>query len=134
MPQVTFYLIQNEQQQVELACRLCRKIALTEKKPLLVKFTQQHAMEQFDALLWQFEPTSFVPHDIDDTHAPICLSLTIPEQFEGYCINLGKDAISNQSLDRIIEIIENNEAAKQLGRDRFKTYREQGIEPNTFKV
>lgn len=134
MTQVTFYLMQNEQRQADLACRLCRKIALTEKIPLLVKFSRQDQMEQFDALLWQFEAASFVPHDVDDIHSPICLSLQVPEQFSGCCINLGEDAVSMAKLDRVIEVIENNEAAKQLGRERFKTYRDMGIEPNTFKV
>lgn len=134
MTQVTFYLIQNEQQQADLACRLCRKIALSEHIPLLVKFSQQSQMMQFDAQLWQFEPASFVPHDIDDTHSPICLSLQVPAQYNGCCINLGDDAVSLAGFSRIIEIIENNEAAKQLGRERFKTYRDLGIEPNTFKV
>jgi DNA polymerase-3 subunit chi len=134
MTQVTFYLIQNEQPQADLACRLCRKIALTEQIPLLVKFSQQGHMEQFDAQLWQFEAASFVPHDIDDIRSPICLSLNVPEKFNGCCINLGENAVSLPGASRIIEIIENNEAAKQLGRERFKTYRDQGIEPNTFKV
>ncbi|MGH1400432.1 MAG: DNA polymerase III subunit chi, partial [Acinetobacter tandoii] len=46
----------------------------------------------------------------------------------------------NQALDQfhefsqIIEIIENNDSAKQLGREKFKQYRRLGIEPQTFKL
>ena len=47
---------------------------------------------------------------------------------------------NNQALDQfhefsqIIEIIENNDSAKQLGREKFKQYRRLGIEPQTFKL
>ena len=33
-----------------------------------------------------------------------------------------------------IEIIENNETAKQIGREKFKMYRRLGIEARTFKL
>ncbi|MEG2637502.1 MAG: DNA polymerase III subunit chi, partial [Acinetobacter sp.] len=34
----------------------------------------------------------------------------------------------------IIEIIENNESAKQQGREKFKQYRRLGVEARTFKL
>ena len=37
-------------------------------------------------------------------------------------------------FSHIIEIIENHEAAKVLGREKFKQYRRLGIEPQTFKL
>ncbi len=39
-----------------------------------------------------------------------------------------------QNFSHIIEIIENHEAAKVLGREKFKQYRRLGIEPQTFKL
>lgn len=134
MSQVSFYLIQTQQRQVELACRLCRKTAQVEKIPLLVKFDQASHLDQFDALLWQFEPSSFVAHDVDDPSSPICLSLKTFENVKGFCLNLSEQAIDHKLFDRVIEIIENNEQSKAIGRQKFKAYREQGIEPVTFKV
>jgi DNA polymerase-3 subunit chi len=134
MAQVSFYLIQTQQRQAELACRVCRKIALVEKIPLLVKCAKAAELEHFDALLWQFEPSSFVAHDVDDTTSPICLSLQIPDSFQGFCLNLSDQVVDHSRFERVIEIIENNEQAKNIGRQKFKAYREQGIEPVTFKV
>lgn len=134
MAQVSFYLIQTQQRQAELACRVCRKTALVEKTPLLVTFSKAAELAQFDALLWQFEPSSFVAHDVDDPNSPICLSLTVPEKFKGFCLNFSEQALDHGRFDRVIEIIENNEQAKAIGRQKFKAYREQGIEPVTFKV
>ena len=47
--------------------------------------------------------------------------------------------MSLENLDKsitesVIEIVENNETAKQIGREKFKMYRRLGIEPRTFKL
>ncbi len=134
MADVGFYLIQSQIPQVDLACRICRKSIQTAQQPLLVKFDDLDAMQQFDALLWQFDPASFVAHDIDSLHSPICLSLTLPEQFKGDCLNLGQAIVDPQRFGRVLEIIENTDAAKAAGRERFKAYRALGIEPVTYQV
>ncbi len=139
MAELNFYIIQNDISQADLACRICRKSISTGQTPVLVKFEQQAELEHFDSLLWQFDPSSFVPHDvvenaIDHAASPICLSLHIPEQFQGICLNLGQHAIDSTRFSRVIEIIENHDAARAAGRVRFKAYREQGIEPITYRV
>lgn len=139
MAELNFYIIQNDISQADLACRICRKSISTGQTPVLVKFEQQAELEHFDSLLWQFDPSSFVPHDVvenamDHAASPICLSLHIPEQFQGICINLGQHVIDPTRFGRVIEIIENNDTARAAGRVRFKAYREQGIEPITYRV
>lgn len=134
MADVGFYLIQSQIRQLDLACRICRKSIQTSQQPLLVKFDDINALQQFDALLWQFDASSFVAHDVDDLNSPICLSLTLPEQFDGDCLNLGQELVDPQRFLRVLEIIENTEAAKVAGRERFKAYRALGIEPVTHQV
>lgn len=134
MAEVGFYLIQQQIRQVDLACRICRKSIQAAQQPLLVKFDDLDALQQFDALLWQFDATSFVAHDIDDLNSPICLSLTLPEQFSGDCLNLGQAIIDPHRFQRVLEIVENTDSAKMAGRERFKAYRALGIEPVTYQV
>ena len=134
MTQVSFYLIQNEQRLADLACRLCRKTLQKDPQPVLLLCASRQQLEQLDALLWQFDPVSFIPHDIDDPASPICLSCTVPEQFQGICINLSNQPLQAPGMQRIMEIVENNEQAKADGRQRFKAYRSMGLEPDTFKV
>ncbi len=134
MADVNFYVIKTQMTQAELACRICRKSFNIGQLPVLVKFEQQAALEQFDHLLWQFDPLSFIPHDIDDSNSPICLSMQIPEPFQGICLNMGHHALEIQRFSRIIEIIENNDHARETGRLRFKAYRDQGIQPVTHHV
>lgn len=138
MADVSFYVIQTQISQAVLACRICRKSFNTRQLPVLVKFEKQAELEQFDSLLWQFDPSSFVPHDVvqveDDSTSPILLSLHVPEQFQGLCLNMGQNAVEPKRFRRVIEIIENNPEARAAGRLRFKAYREQGIEPVTHQV
>ena len=135
MAQVSFYVIENPVLSIELlACRLCRRVAIGAQTPLFVRFDDPQAMQAFDQLLWQFEPDSFVPHAIDDLDAPVCLGLEVPQGFDGCCLNLGLDAINHPALERVLEIIGMDDAAKQHGRLRFKAYRQQGLSPDTHHV
>ena len=143
MADVSFYVIQTQISQAELACRICRKSFNTGQLPVLVKFEQQAELEQFDSLLWQFDAGSFIPHDVirndaaridDDSTSPIGLSMHVPENFQGICLNMGQHALEPTRFSRIIEIIENNTEARAAGRLRFKAYREQGIEPVTHQM
>ena len=134
MPEVGFYLIQSAIQPLDLACRICRKSLQTAQTPLLVKFDDTQLLQQFDALLWQFDASSFIPHDVDVTDSPICLSLHIPAHFQGSCLNLGNSILDYAGFQRILEIVENTELAKIAGRERFKAYRALGIEPVIHQV
>lgn len=134
MAEVSFYLIQQQIRQLDLACRICRKSIQSAQQPLLVKFDDAAQLQAFDLLLWQFDSSSFVAHDVDQINSPICLSLQIPEQFHGDCLNLGQQIVSPERFERILEIIENTEAAKMEGRNRFKAYRALGIKPLTHQV
>lgn len=129
MAEVVFYLIQTQIRLLDLACRICRKSLATGQTPLLVLFDQQAVLQQFDALLWEFDATSFIPHDIDDATSPICLSLTIPAQFRGSCLNLGQQLLNYPDFQRILEIVDNTDDAKVQARERFKAYRRLGSEP-----
>ncbi len=136
---VSFYLLNDAQANREaFACRLCQR-ALQEGLPLFVWFESQDAMERFDQLLWTFQASSFVPHEIDDPKAPICLGLSVPEAIfkseqKVGCLNLTNQAADATQFDRVLEIIEANDAAKAAGRERFKGYKQQGITPTTHQI
>ncbi|MEC7118825.1 MAG: DNA polymerase III subunit chi [Pseudomonadota bacterium] len=135
MPDVRFYVIQQPKQRVEsLACRLCRRVAIGAQQRLFVRFSHADDMRQFDALLWTFEADSFVPHGIDDLDAPICLGLIPPPDFQGCCLNLADDAVDSSQFEQVLEIIGTDPEARQRGRQRFRDYRQQGLEPQTHQV
>lgn len=135
MADVVFYLIQSAEQSIEsLACRLCRRVAIGAKTPVFVCFDDAAALHSFDQLLWSFEPDSFVPHAIDDAHAPVCLGLQPPDDFKGCCLNLASRAVDTERFERVLEIIGADDAAKAQGRQRFRDYRQAGLVPQTHQV
>ncbi len=136
MADVVFYVLQSTEQSVAgLACRLCHRISIVAKQPLFVRFSQPEQMAAFDHLLWSSAADSFIPHAIDDAQVAVCLGiLQPPAGFIGCCLNLADDAADATAFDRVIEIIGADEATKQLGRQRFKHYRQLGISPQTHQV
>lgn len=136
---VSFYLLNDPQANRDaFACRLCQR-ALQEGLPLFVWCESRDEMERLDQLLWTFHASSFVPHEIDDPKVPICLGLTVPELFlkseqKVGCLNLTAQAVNAAQFERVLEIIEANDAAKIAGRERFKGYKIQGITPTMHPI
>ena len=65
----------------------------------------------------------------------ICISAQLPEQSDWIVFNFNDQALEQfEKFSHIIEIIENNESAKQQGREKFKQYRRLGVEARTFKL
>ncbi|OTG91706.1 DNA polymerase III subunit chi [Acinetobacter sp. ANC 3832] len=135
MAKVSFYLFEKSpERQVESACRLCRKI-LRKSAKIWLYSPDLEMQQQLDERLWSFDPSSFLAHGIDQTHAPICISAVLPESAEWIVFNFNNQAIEQVTqFSHIIEIIENDEHAKHIGREKFKTYRKLGIVPQTFKL
>ena len=75
--------------------------------------------QQLDERLWSFDDTSFIPHGIDQIDARICISAQLPEQSDWIVFNFNDQALEQfEKFSHIIEIIENNESAKQQGREK----------------
>ncbi|NUF21399.1 DNA polymerase III subunit chi [Acinetobacter oleivorans] len=135
MAKVSFYLFEtSEERQVDSACRLCRKIL--QKHPKIWWYCSDVQLQQIlDERLWDFDPISFIAHDIDQTDAAVCISAKQPLEQGLLVFNFNNHALEQvDHFSHIIEIVENNETAKQIGREKFKMYRRLGIEPRTFKL
>ena len=135
MAKVSFYLFEKSpERQVESTCRLCRKI-LKQPEHIWLYCEDLDLQQQLDERLWSFDPSSFIPHGIDQEQATICISARLPEQSDWIVFNFNNQALEQYAnFSHIIEIIENNVDAKQTGREKFKKYRQLGIEPHTFKL
>ena len=135
MSKISFYLFeQSPERQVQSTCRLCRKIL---RKPAKIwLYCPDSALQQeLDDLLWTFDAQSFLTHGIDDLQSPICISANLPDQPEWIVFNFHQEALAEaQRFSHIIEIIENNEAAKQIGRQKYKSYRQSKLAPQTYKL
>lgn len=133
--QISFYLFENStERQVESACRLCRKI-LNQHPKVWWYCNNTEMQNELDEKLWTFDPTSFIPHGIHLENSAVCISEELPSSNDWIVFNFNNHALEQtQEFRHIIEIIENNEIAKQIGREKFKMYRRLGIAPRTFKL
>lgn len=134
MAKVSFYLFEtSEERQVDSACRLCQ---ILQKHPKIWWYCPDVQLQQtLDERLWDFDPASFIAHGIDQAEAAVCISAKQPLEQGLLVFNFNNHALEQvDHFSHIIEIVENNETAKQIGREKFKMYRRLGIEPRTFKL
>jgi DNA polymerase-3 subunit chi len=136
MPQVNFYLLHtlSRQERDRLACQLVDKASQQGLRIFICTELPAHA-KFLDDLLWTFRQDSFIPHviypDPEHSQVPVIIGNNpLPELGCEVLINLSETVPHNfHSFQRIIEIIDDTEPAKQAGRQRFRFYREHGIEP-----
>jgi len=136
-----FYVLagSNPRDRWKFACQQVEQAFLAEER-VLVWFDNADDVAKFDDLLWTFADRSFVPHepvsaesDWDET--PVLLSAgPLPPSPPQLIVNLSDQLPADAaSAARIVEIIDDDAARKQAGRERFRQYRALGIEPETHK-
>jgi len=102
---------------------------------LLVYCTDARRLHRFDALLWEFEPASFIPHALagdpladqaDVVLVPDAATLdALPPQ--GWLLNLDLDCPPQAGrFERILEIVSGHEADIQAARQRWTHYQQAG--------
>ena len=144
MPRVDFYVLASADPAARLhfACRLVEKAWLREHR-VRVQLDPGGDGAAFDDLLWTFTDRSFVPHErlaanggSSGQAAPVVIAdgdAKGPDDRD-LLVNLAAGVPAQyQSYTRIAEVVDADDKRRKLGRDRFRFYREQGIEPQTHK-
>lgn len=156
MKQVDFYIVANRARdgQYKFASRLVNKLRRLEKRTLVITPSADEC-QRLSKILWSFRDTSFVAHEClvgeykssqlqRDISAGLqfCLlsdalsvnSGVLETNFD-VLINLHNEVpLYNHHFDRIAEIVDADESAKQAARARFKTYQSEGFKINTHTV
>ena len=138
---VDFYILEATEPagRMQFACRL------TEKAYGLNTQVYAHAesaadAQRFDELLWTFRQGSFIPHqlltDNPEQRAPVSIGSGENRAAQGdLLINLTDELPQfSAGFARVAEIICANESARLAGRERFKQYRDMGLEPATHEI
>ncbi|MGS2721685.1 DNA polymerase III subunit chi [Paraglaciecola aestuariivivens] len=143
MPQVTFYLLEQQAEVLDmpqhfaLACALSTRHYRNRQKVTVFCNNQQEA-EKFDELLWQLPVDAFVPHNLlgegpaNGTAVEICWQA--PKQFNRpVLINLS-DQVPNfhARYKHIIDFVPAVEALKVQARERYKQFRAAGCQLDTL--
>lgn len=141
--QVSFYLLQDTSNELStapahfaFACQLCADLYRAKQRVFVYTADQQQA-EAFDELLWQFDAERFVPHNLTGEGprygAPVEIGWQAPRQNRNVLINLADTvpAFANR-FSQIIEFVPAAEQLKAQARERFKQYRQLGVNPQTI--
>ncbi|MGI9309247.1 MAG: DNA polymerase III subunit chi [Gammaproteobacteria bacterium] len=138
---VDFYILEASETLARLrfACRLAEK-AYGLSHSIHAHVESDADARRFDELLWTFKPGSFLPHEVLQAKTSPEAPITIGTESSGrpsadLLINLGNsDSCITEGFDRIAEIIDGSEQGRQVGRTRFKAYRDAGFEPQTHQI
>lgn len=137
---VDFYILPDAKPQGRLhfTCRLAER-AYREGLTVYIHTASPAEAETLDDLLWTFKDHSFVPHarhpaEPEDT-SPILIGSGNEAPAMAMLINLC-EAVPGFAGDfqRVAEVVDQHPEVLQASRERFKAYRELGVEPTTHKL
>ena len=139
MPQIDFYIVNDSAGDAWLrcACRLVEK-AYTLGLRIHIHTGEEGTASQIDDLLWTFRDRSFIPHQRSCAADELCAVTlnhdALPEHRE-VLVNLSATVPDFYSeFDRVVEIIGNDTTLKQQGRERFRTYKDKGEQPQHHEI
>lgn len=130
---VDFYLLRDSRRSVEqVCCQLCAKV-MDEGQQLAVLTRDPAHSRVLDQQLWQQPAARFIAHGIHGEasarHAPLLIGAST--EASQVIVNLSDQLprFDEQSkVQRILEIIADNDAARAAARQRYRAYQQQGAE------
>ena len=142
-PRVDFYVSKDSgsksgpQFTLLTACRIAEK-ALTAGHRIHICMSSHEECEKLDVMLWTFRDRSFIPHELSDdpiAHCPVTISSKITEKHVDMLLNVVDEIPKNiKQFQRIAEIIDNQPESINAGRERYRFYRENGLDPQHHEV
>ena len=138
---IDFYLLASDTSYTRwfIACRLLEKAYLKGHKVYVHCDNQQDA-ETLDELLWTFKEDSFIPHNLQgegpSNPPPIQIGYDkIPRGFNDILLNMSREVPNFFTrFKRVMELVSNIEAEKELSRAHYKLYRAQGCSLHTHSI
>jgi DNA polymerase-3 subunit chi len=135
---VLFYVLNSTDTPAREAflSKLLKKIN-REKRLCDVRFDTEDNALRYDLTLWNIEPHSFIAHSVQrQTPAPIQLyGADIAQPCQDVLINLHPEFFAQfGGYQRTIEILDQSDYLVKMGRERYRAYKQQGIEPTVHKI
>lgn len=133
MTRVDFYILAEAQPQARLrfACRLVDKVSQLGHRTHIHTGSESDA-RQLDDLLWTFRQDSFLAHEIftegsDPGPVVACIGRGADWPAADLLVNLAGDIPPFFSrYERVIEIVTQDPATTEAGRDHYRFYRDRG--------
>ncbi|GGI88352.1 DNA polymerase III subunit chi [Shewanella hanedai] len=116
-----------------LACELAQN-AFVNQQLVYIHTQDREQAYGVDELLWQFEPTAFVPHNLKGegptTGAPVEIGFDTlgPNKNRHLLINLADQVPSFAvNFGQIIDFVANDAGLKAIARERYRQYQSLGV-------
>ncbi|MBK6726195.1 MAG: DNA polymerase III subunit chi [Xanthomonadales bacterium] len=140
MARADFYLIDKPRfrdNPLLLVCELARR-AQDQQIPTLIHARDRDQAEALDALLWDFDPDAFVPHqlagDEDDDLTPVLIvPPDVDSPLRALVINLRDSAVAGQP-EAVKEVVAADPAEREGSRARWTEYKSRGFELRKFDM
>jgi len=141
MTRVDFYLLPRAEENGKAlaACRLAHK-AYRLKHRVFILTDGPDTSATLDRLLWTFHPGSFVPHQISgdatDPHLPVLIGHDAPPtEFNDVLISLTAEIPEFfNRFERVAEFVGGDETERAGARERFRRYRDHGVDVQTHNL
>ena len=144
MTRIDFYLLEKQPAAkiYSFAARLLEKIH-KRQQPGFAAMNSMEECRQFNEFLWTYSDISFIPHCLAGDEAarmtPIVLGLAdeLPEQtlkqrlYLNFCYDI---PIAMTKLERIIEIVPDEPAWRNMARQKYLHYKKANAEIITHKI
>lgn len=138
MTEIDFYVLSGDEpgRRELLACRIAEK-AYSLGHEVFMHVPDQAAARRLDDLLWTFREGSFLPHALaDGDPAPVVIGAGVePPATTFLLINLTAEVPAFFSrFERVAEVVSEEPAIRDAGRERFRFYRDRGYSLRTHKL
>ncbi|MGH8378257.1 MAG: DNA polymerase III subunit chi [Gammaproteobacteria bacterium] len=139
MTQVDFYVLPDStpRGRALFTCKLAEK-AFGLGHRSFVHLASETEARELDDLMWTFRDRSFLPHCLtgEDTLAPIHLGFgQKPAEDFHLLINLSAEVPRFFSrFERVAEVLDSDARIRDLGRERFRYYKDRGYPLETHKL
>lgn len=137
--QVDFYQLESARSEPQqLACRLA-VMAWERGHRVLILVEDKAQASALDELLWSYPEGRFIPHGCsgapEAAGAPVIIGQKAPHGFDDVVINLTGTAVDGSArFKRLLEIVPFEPGDREHARDKYKAYRQQGIQPGHHKI
>lgn len=137
---VDFYILSDSSPDARerLSCRLAEK-AYKMGHTVYLHAESDVQAARLDEMLWTFRAGSFVPHtrtnDVSEPAPPVLIGSEDPSRTADLLITLSTAVPPFfERFERIAEIIDSVEENRRAGRERFRFYRERGLQPHSHHL
>jgi len=133
---IDFYT--GSEDKLRTACQLSHK-AMQNGLRVLLHAPDEAIAHKLDQLLWHFPATAFMPHchsnEADAATMPVVIGHDESFPHSELLISLHNVCLPFFSrFERVIEIVGQDDEDAQLGRDRYKFYKDRGYELRHFDL